>query len=177
MIFINKEHFINNSIRTVYKHYSLQQYLEVLSQKTPVPGGGSAAALTGALGVALLSMVAHYSKGKDQSKTVEDKFQEILKGYKRIRLRLLELVDLDARAYLRVLKSRHTSSKEKKSALKMAKGIPQEVCQLCYRSVKLMPFLVRRGNKNLISDVEVALELLLAAYNSAFILVKYNELN
>ena len=76
-----------------YKDYTLSQYLEILSLKAPVPGGGSAAALTGASGAALISMVAHYSRGKSNSKLVKRKIENIIKESNRIKNVLLEYVD------------------------------------------------------------------------------------
>ncbi len=150
-----------------FKNYTLKSYLDVLAKKEPVPGGGSAAALTGALGAALLCMVANYSKGKSQSKMVEKRIQRILDQSEAIRKRFLELVDLDAEAYLNVVKTKNASPREKKAALKGAQKVPQEVCRLSYKAVQLAPFLVQKGNKYLIGDVEAAIEMLMAAFNSA----------
>ena len=72
-----------------YKDHTLQEYLDVLSKKTPVPGGGSAAALVAATGVALLLMVAHYSKGKSKSKSVENRIQKIIARGAALRRRLV----------------------------------------------------------------------------------------
>jgi len=153
-----------------YKNITLNQYLKVLSSKAPVPGGGSAAALSGALGVALLAMVAHFSLGKGQPKKVEQKIRVLIKKLKKIQDRLMDMVDLDAEIYLKVVKAKTGS--EKKKAMKAARKVPKEVCRLCYGAVQLSPYLVEKGNKNLVSDVEVAVEMLLGAFNAAIILIK-----
>lgn len=158
-----------------YKGHTLKEYLGSLSARSPVPGGGSALALTAAIGVALISMVANYSKGKSSSKRVETRIKNTLLKSEKIRKRLLELVDLDAKAYLRVVKTRRSSKKLKKDALKKAAAVPREVCRLCYLAIQMTPFLVEQGNKNLISDIEVAVELLLAAFNSAKINIAINK--
>ncbi len=158
-----------------FKNYTLTQYIAVLSKKVPVPGGGSASALTGSLGVALIEMVANYSKGRSQSKRIEHRIEKILEQSKEIRQRLLELVDLDAEAYLKVVKTRRASVKEKKAALRGACAVPKEVSKLCYKAVRLSPFLVAQGNKYLVSDIEVAVEMLLAAFNSAQINIEVNN--
>ena len=157
-----------------YKDHTLKQYLDALSRKAPVPGGGSAAALSASLGAALISMVAHYSLGKNKGPKAEKKIDNILKNSESLRKRFLELVDLDAKAYLKVVKTRKSSLKVKNQALKEAKGIPLEITKLSYRAVLLTPGLVQYGNKNLISDVEVAIELLLASFNSALALLKHS---
>ena len=158
-----------------YKDQTLAKYLDALSSKTPVPGGGSAGALAGALGAGLISMVANYSIGKGKPKDVERKIKGSLKVSEKIKKRLLALVDLDAEAYLGVVNSKNAGTKLRNSALLKAREVPLEVCLLCYRAIELTPYLVAHGNKNLLSDVKVAAEILLAAYNSAMINVRINQ--
>ena len=158
-----------------YKNHTLCEYLDALSKKTSVPGGGSAAALTAATGAALVSMVANYSKGRNKSKRVENKIYSLLKQNEQIRKRLIELIDLDAKAYLDVVKTRGASAQVKKKALRGASKVPLEVCRLCYKAIQLMPYLIENGNPYLISDIEVAAEMFLAAFNSAHINVGVNR--
>jgi len=158
-----------------YKNHTLKEYLDVLSKKTPVPGGGSAAALSAALGVSLVSMVANYSKDKGDSKAVDNRIKKIIDQCSKLRKRMLELVDLDAKAYLKVVNSKNASLKVKKAALREASKVPLELCKLCYKAVGLTPFLVKKGNKYLISDIEVAVEMLMAAFNSSLINIKINK--
>ncbi|MBN1870316.1 MAG: cyclodeaminase/cyclohydrolase family protein [Candidatus Omnitrophica bacterium] len=158
-----------------YKNCTLDEYLDVLSKRTPVPGGGSAAAMTAAMAVALVSMVANYSKSRDSNIRSQKKIGAILKQSAQIRRRLLELVDLDAQAYLGVVKTRQSPTKTKKKALRKAAEVPLEVCRLCYRAIQLTPYLVEKGNPRLISDIEVAAELLLAAFHSARVNVGANQ--
>lgn len=158
-----------------YKNHTLQEYLDALSKKTPAPGGGSAAALTAATGTALISMAANYSLGKSSSKQVENRVTALLKQSEQIRRHLLELVDLDAEAYLNVVKARGRSIQIKKRAAKEARDIPRKVCRLCRQAIHLTPYLVENGNSYLVSDVAVAAELLLAAFNAACITVEINS--
>jgi len=158
-----------------YKNHTIQQYLDVLSKKTPVPGGGSTAALAAASGAALISMVANYSKGKNKSKQVKNKAKSILKASEKSRKRLIELIDLDAKAYMGVVKARGASKAVQKRALKEAEKVPKEVSRICYDLTQLTPFLVEKGNPNLVSDVIVAVDLLFAAFNSARVNVEANR--
>ena len=158
-----------------YKDHTVQEYLNALSKKMPVPGGGSAAALTAATGAALVSMVANYSKGKSKPKQVENRIQSILKQSEQIRKRLIVLVDLDAKVYLDVVKARGASKQVQKRAVSAAAKVPREVEKLCYRLTQLTPYLVENGNPNLISDVIVAVDLLFAAFNSARVNVEANS--
>ena len=87
----------------------------------------------------------------------------------------MELVDLDAQAYLQVVKTRRAVPKIKQAALKKAREMPLEVCRLCYEAVDLTPFLTKEGNRHLISDIQVALEMLSCAFNSAKVNVEVNQ--
>lgn len=158
-----------------FRNYTLSEYSRVLSLKVPAPGGGSAAAATAALGAALLSMVTNYSLGKGAPREVEQKLKNTLKASEQLRKRFLQLVDLDAQAYLNVVKTRKAAPVKRAAARRKAAQVPLEVCKLCYKAVQLSPALVRYGNKYLISDVKVAMELLLAAFNSAKLNVEINQ--
>lgn len=155
-----------------FKSHTLKEYLNVLSKKDPVPGGGSAAALNGALGVSLIGMVANYSKGKNSSKVVEKRIQKILNESQGLQKQFLELVDLDAEAYLKVVKARKGTEKQKKTAAKAAAAVPSEVCRLCYKSIQLTTYLVEKGSPYLLNDLEIATEMLFCTFNSARTLLK-----
>ncbi len=131
--------------------------------------------MTAALGAALLSMVANYSLGKGAAREVEQKLKNTLKESERLRKRFLQLVDLDAQAYLNVVETRKAAPAKRNAARRKAAQVPLEICKLCYKAVQLSPTLVRYGNRYLISDVKVALELLLAAYNAARVNVEINQ--
>ena len=159
-----------------FKDKTLHEYLDQLSRREPVPGGGSAAALTAAMAVGLISMVTNYSLGrKANTKAVEKRLSQILAKSEPIRLRLLELTSRDSEAYLKVSAARSLDKKSQRQAAKEAKAVPQEICKLCYKAVLLTPYLADKGNPYLLSDVEVALELLMSAFNGARIMVRVNS--
>lgn len=158
-----------------FKDHTLQEYLDRLSAREPVPGGGSAAALSSALGAGLISMVIQYSLGKGRSPAVEKKLQKHLASVTKIRQELLALVDEDAKAYLGVVAARKLDKKVKQAARKRACAVPRLICRLSNQVVDISPFVVEHGNPHLLSDVEVALELLLAGYHSAVVMVKVNQ--
>ncbi len=158
-----------------FKNHTLQSYLDVLAKKEPVPGGGSVSAYTAAMAVGLISMVAGYSLGKGKAKAIETRINKILSESKKIRERLLELTDLDAAGYLGIVRSRGKSKVEQNKAKRQAAKVPKEVCRLSYKAIRLIPYLVKNGNQYLVSDLEVAAELLLAAHYGAAVLCRTNN--
>lgn len=159
-----------------FKNKTLQEYADQLSRREPVPGGGSAAAFTAALGVGLISMVTNYSLGrKANTQAVDKRLAKILAVSEPMRLRLLELTSLDSEAYLKVSAARTLDKKAQKQAALEAKAVPQEVCKICYKAIQLTPFLVDKGNPWLLSDVQVAIELLEASFKGAAVMVRINS--
>ena len=158
-----------------YRNYSLKKYLDELASRSPVPGGGSAAAVAGALGAALIAMAARYSLGKGKSKAVEAQIKSIIGKSEKIRRRLLLLVELDAKAYLGLVKARKKNRQAKEKARRKARETPLEICRLCYQAIALTPFLTKKGNPHLLSDVKAAIELLFSAFNAAMINVEINH--
>lgn len=158
-----------------FKNQTLKSYLDLLASRNPTPGGGSVAALAAALGAGLISMVANYSIKKSNPPFLNKKMQALLLKSEKLRKRLLDLVDLDAQAYLGVVKTRNAGPQKKQKALKKAREVPMEVCRLCYGVIQLTPILIKEGNRYLLSDVQVAAELLVAAFHSAMINVEINQ--
>ena len=124
----------------------------------------------------LISMVTNYSIGrKSNTSAINKQLAKILAQSEPIRLRLLELTSLDSEAYLKVSAARSLDKNMQVKAAKEAKSIPLEVCKLCYKALQLTPYLAEKGNPYLISDVEVALELLMSAFNGARVMVRINS--
>ncbi len=145
----------------MYKDSSLKKYLDDLAAKLPAPGGGSAAALTAALGASLLGMVVNFTLGKPKYVKYEEELKKILAKSEELRQEFLNLVDLDVVAY---------QSKNIRDAL----GVPFMVARLCFEGIKLCAPLIKKGNVNLISDVAVAAILLEAAFAAAYFNVEIN---
>ena len=80
------------------------EFLERLASKEPVPGGGGAAALGGAIGAALTSMVANLTVGKEKFLSVEGEMIRLAAASKYLRKELLQLVQEDARAFSPIFK-------------------------------------------------------------------------
>jgi formiminotetrahydrofolate cyclodeaminase len=150
-----------------------KEFAEILASKQAVPGGGAAAALTGALGVALASMVANFSIGKKTFIGVEEKHKEILERGEELRERLLDLIDEDAKNFYPLSKAygiKATTEKEKEakqetlqSALKIACSAPIKMVDAIYESILLHEELFDISSKLIISDLGVGVQCLKAA--------------
>ena len=138
--------FINGTIKS---------YLEKLGKKTPVPGGGSAAAAAGAIGASLIEMSAAYS--------LQDsvKIKKALSNIKKIRKKLERQIDTDGKAYEYYRKTRNDK------ALQKAAEAPLTVCSLCAEALEIGSFIAKEGNQNLKSDAVSGVYYLLAAFNGA----------
>ena len=83
----------------MYNDRPIRDYLNDLAARRPTPGGGSAAALSAAIGAGLASMVANYTIGNPKYKEGEDRIADILKRCDRYRADLQALVDKDVEAF------------------------------------------------------------------------------
>ncbi len=144
-----------------YKDETLKKYLDDLAAKLPAPGGGSAAALTAALGASLISMVVNFTIEKPKYSRFAEELKTILEKSEKLREEFLRLVDLDVVAY---------QSKNIRDAM----DVPFMVCRLCFEGMKLCPPLIKKGNINLISDVAVTAILLESAFTAAYFNVEMN---
>ena len=161
-----------------------RDFADLLASKEAVPGGGGAAALVGALGVALNSMVANFSIGKKKFIVGEDKHRDILKRGYALKDELIELIDKDAENFLPLSKAygiKATTDEEKaekekvlQNALKVACSAPVRMVECIYESILLHEELVDISSKLIISDVGVGVQCLKAALYSAQLNVVIN---
>jgi formiminotetrahydrofolate cyclodeaminase len=168
----------------VYIDEPLKKYLDETASGASTPGGGSVAALAGALGAALTGMVCNFTVGKEKYKDVEVEVAQILAEAESLRNKLLELMVEDTRVYGEVSKAYgmpRTTPEEKEAraqaiqkALKLALQAPYEAALCCHKILKLNEPLLDKGNQNLISDVGVAVLLAESALRSAVLNVEIN---
>ena len=78
---------------------AIGQWMELLASKAPVPGGGGASALGGAMGAALGQMVANLTIGKKRYADVEEEVQQGLSALSSLQAELLALADEDAKVF------------------------------------------------------------------------------
>ena len=167
-----------------YRSQSIDTYVHDLASNLPAPGGGSGAALAGALGAALAAMVANFTVGKEKFANVEERVQRVLKDLDDVRERLLQLMDEDVASYTQVsaaYKLPRGTDEEKaareaaiQEAYKVAAGVPRAIAETCDRCIALAAELCDLGNPNLISDVGCAVRLAEAARHCAWLNVAIN---
>jgi len=158
---------------------SLNNYLNKLASNSPTPGGGSTAALLGALSAGLISMVSNFTLGKPKYKKIEKSVGRILERAEKLRERLSQLTEEDCLAYRKIsdayrLPKGEERNKVMQKALRQAVKVPFEVANLSFKLLKLNTELVEKGNRNLISDVGVSVIFALSALESAAINVEIN---
>jgi glutamate formiminotransferase/formiminotetrahydrofolate cyclodeaminase len=159
---------------------SLDGWLDELAGGSPVPGGGSAAALAGTLAAALVVMVARLTIGRKAYADVEGQAKEIWAQADGLRRELRRLVDEDAAAYTRVseayriLKNDPARANTIDQALVGAAEVPLFVVSLASVVVKLAQDIGQIGNKNARSDAKVAEGLAHAAITGAAENVRVN---
>jgi len=163
---------------------SLRQVLQASASDAPTPGGGSVSAIVGSFGVAMVSMVANLTVGKEKYKDVEPQVKAILEKTSKLMARLEELVQEDIKAFgkfMEVLKMPKDTEEQKnlrasmmQEALKAATDTPMEIARVCLEGLELAAELSAIGNKGAISDVGVAAYVAEAALNSVLLSVDIN---
>lgn len=159
---------------------SCEAFAEVLAAKESVPGGGGAAALAGALGVALCSMVGNFTTGKKTYAAVEDDIQRMLSDATDVRLRLIQLVQEDAEAFFPLSQAYAIPRDDPRraevleEATKAACAAPLEMMRQICRAIELLEEMGEKGSKMLLSDVGCGALLCRAALEAASLNVFVN---
>ncbi|UOO36840.1 cyclodeaminase/cyclohydrolase family protein [Oscillospiraceae bacterium CM] len=137
------------------------EFVEVLASKAPVPGGGGASALVGAIGTALGSMVGNLTVGKKKYADVEADILKIMDKAAALQKDLLKLVDEDAvvfeplsKAY-GIPKDDPNRDKIMEDALKAACSVPMDIMRACCKAIELHEELAAKGSALALSDVGV----------------------
>jgi methenyltetrahydrofolate cyclohydrolase len=162
----------------------VSEYLAKLASNAPAPGGGSAAALAGALGVALAEMAANFTVGKEKFAAVEADVRRVLDTLEAQHGKLLGLVNEDAVAYGQVsgAYAMPRATAEEKSArtvaiqeaLRAASAVPFGICECAAAVAAVLDELAAKANPNLISDVGCAARLVVAAMDCGRLNVEIN---
>jgi len=152
---------------------NMKDFIEKVASPSPTPGGGSIAALAGAMACSLAEMVCNLTIGKKKYAEVEKDMKDLKEKCYTMRKRFMELVDEDARAFDKVMEA-FKKKEEIEDALKTAAEIPFNTARECISILHLLKEIAEKGNKNSISDAGVAALMAQAAFNSAILNVRIN---
>ncbi|HHX44468.1 MAG TPA: cyclodeaminase/cyclohydrolase family protein [Chloroflexi bacterium] len=168
----------------MFTEMRVTEFLDALSSKESVPGGGSGAALGGALGAALVSMVCNLTIGKKGYADVEARMRDLLAKSEALRQELLRLLEADTQVYTQVMAAyrlpRKTAEQEAareaamQRALKEAAEVPLAIAERCAEVVDLAMPAAEMGNAWAVSDAGVGVLLAEAAMRGALLNVTIN---
>jgi formiminotetrahydrofolate cyclodeaminase len=163
---------------------TLVAFLDELASSSPAPGGGSVAALAGALGAALTAMVCNLTIGKKKYAAVEGEMKKILAQAEKMRGLFTALIDEDTRAFNKVMEAfslpkdtepqKALRSAAIREATKEATNVPLEVMKHCIDALALTQQVAASGNVNSVSDAGVSAYMLHAAVEAAALNVRIN---
>lgn len=159
---------------------SCTDFAAALASKAPVPGGGGASALVGALGAALCSMVANYTIGKKKYAAVEEDVKAILARAEELREKLLALVEEDAAAFeplsraYAIPKDDPGREEVMEQCLRAAAAPPMELLRLSCQAIDLHRELLDKGSVMVLSDVGTGVIFCWGALYGAALNVKVN---
>jgi len=170
--------------KQIFNELPVTEFTLQLSSKAPVPGGGGAAALAGALGAALGGMVANLTIGKPKYADVEDEIQELKVAAYRLQKDLLALIEKDAEVFAPLAGAyRMASGTEEEKAekdrvmqacLKQASLAPLEIMEKCAETLLLLEKFAEKGSVLAVSDAGCGAVLSKAALQAAWLNVRIN---
>ena len=169
------------------KDQPVQVFLDELASKASTPGGGSAAAIMGAMGAALASMVCNLTIGKKGYEGVDAEMRALLEQSETLRAALTDMVRADVEVFDQVMgaygMAKDTEAQKAvrsvaiQDALKAATDVPLACARTCAEVIDLCKPVAEKGNKNVISDAGVAVLAAQAALRSAALNVYINAPN
>jgi formiminotetrahydrofolate cyclodeaminase len=169
---------------TDFSKLSLEAFLVSLASETPTPGGGTAAAVAGAIGAGLVEMVAALTLSKEKYASAHETVRPIAQAAQSARALLCDLAREDSEAYEGVVAARRLpkESPEEKAergrrlaqANRHATEVPMRTARATVGLLAALPELVESGNPNAVSDAGSAALLLEAATEAALLNVGIN---
>ncbi|MCU0851506.1 MAG: cyclodeaminase/cyclohydrolase family protein [Candidatus Thermoplasmatota archaeon] len=163
---------------------NVKMFLDEVASSSPAPGGGSVAALAGALGAALTSMVCNLTKAKQGYEEVQEEIAEALEKSEELRKDLTDLIDKDTEAFNEVMKAiklpKETEEQKEQrkialqTAFKQAAEVPLETARKCIQILSVAHVVAEKGNKNSISDAAVSALMAQTGVQAAMLNVRIN---
>ena len=159
---------------------SVREFITELSSGNPTPGGGSVAALCGALGAALSAMVANLTVDREKYEQTWKSMEEVKKAAGDLSARFLELMQEDSDTYQKVITAFQlpTETDDQKTsrqaaieeAMKKAAAVPLETLRASEELIRVARDAMRGGNPNAITDAAAAVQLA----NTTAVVASYN---
>jgi len=163
---------------------NIVDFVATTASNEPVPGGGSIAALSGALAAALAEMVANLTIGKKKYVEVESEMKGIVEALEVKRQELVELIDKDASSFDEVMKAfklpkvtdeeKAARSNAIQEGTKYAASVPLQTAKIAYSIMEYSKVVVEKGNTNAVTDGAVSAMMARTAVLSALMNVKIN---
>ena len=141
---------------------SISEFTEVLASNAPVPGGGGAAALIGAIGISLGDMVGELTTGKKKYADVEEDIQRLMARSQELRVKFLELIDGDAEVFAPLAKAYSIPKDDPnrdtimEDALRLGCSVPMDIMRTCAEALDVVAEFAQKGSKLAISDAGCA---------------------
>jgi len=171
----------------MFQDLTLKKFTDILASNEPMPGGGSVAALSGALSVSLLEMVTNLTIGKKKYAEAEEEMKEIKNIAENMKSKFLNDITRDSDSYKEVddafglPKNTDEEKKKRKEAiqegLKSAAKVPLEVAQDAYKIFDYAEKVVEKGNQSAVTDGLIATMMARNAVIGAMYNVKINLLS
>ena len=159
---------------------TVTSFTEVLASPAPVPGGGGASALAGAIGIALGDMVGELTVGKKKYADVEEDVKALMVRAQSLRKKFLDLVDGDAEAFAPLAKAygipKDDPDRERimEEALNTACGVPMEIMRACAEAIGIIGEFAEKGSRLAVSDAGCGAVICKAALQAASLNVFIN---
>lgn len=167
-----------------FSESTVNQLLEALASPNPTPGGGTAAAIAGAMGTSLLIMVTRLAKSRHNTEDEKAALAGAREALTPLTSRLTQLADADTQAFDRVMEAYRlpkNSDDEKiarthaiQGALHGATTVPLDTLRACAQALTHARIVAEHGNRTAASDAGVAVSLLKAAAAGALANVQIN---
>jgi glutamate formiminotransferase/formiminotetrahydrofolate cyclodeaminase len=163
---------------------TIKGFLSELASSSPAPGGGSVAALSGALGAALSSMVCNLTIGKEKYIDSQDEIKKVLNKSEQLRKKLTKLIDKDTEAFNNLMKAfkmpkeneeqKNIRSKAIQEGYKLASSIPLETAKTCEEILDVAIVVTKKGNQSSITDAAISAIMAKAGVEGAILNIKIN---
>ena len=159
---------------------TITEFMDELASNAPVPGGGGASALIGAVGVSLGDMVGELTTGKKKYADVEEDIQRLMRDAKEVKGEFLRLIDADAEAFAPLARAYGIPKDEPgrdeimEEALKNGAAVPMDIMRTCGRALDIIEEFAEKGSRLAVSDAGCAAASCKAAMQAASLNVFIN---